>query len=187
MTRSSEAIDLILEVLAGGSLVAATLVAPNLVQVLGKSYLKKFGKNDRDREVRRLLRHMKRLETITIEEDGGYKIRITDKGKARFRKVQFDNLTIPAQSKWDGKWRLVIFDVPEKYGASRRALTEKLQIMGFKMLQKSVWVHPFPCSAEVEVVKNVYSSISPYLVLVESDNIETHNDLVRRFKNLLAA
>ena len=42
--------------------------------------------------------------------------------------------------KWDGKWRVVIFDIPEVNKRIRQALRETLKVLGFWPLQKSVWI-----------------------------------------------
>jgi DNA-binding transcriptional regulator PaaX len=45
----------------------------------------------------------------------------------------------------DGKLRIVLFDVPEKYKTSRDAFRRHLKAMGFKFVQDSVWVSSMPC------------------------------------------
>lgn len=42
--------------------------------------------------------------------------------------------------KWDGKWRIVIFDIPETNKRIRQALRETLKVLEFWPLQKSVWI-----------------------------------------------
>jgi len=50
--------------------------------------------------------------------------------------------------KWDGRWRLVLFDVPESRRAVRDKLRRYLHMRGFGYLQNSVWVTPDPVSEE---------------------------------------
>lgn len=45
--------------------------------------------------------------------------------------------------KWDGKWRIVLFDVPEKKRRHRDYLRNLIKSLGFRELQKSVWVSPY--------------------------------------------
>ncbi|MBI4008672.1 transcriptional regulator PaaX, partial [Candidatus Roizmanbacteria bacterium] len=42
--------------------------------------------------------------------------------------------------KWDGKWRIVIFDIPEVNKRIRQVLRETLKVLEFWPLQKSVWI-----------------------------------------------
>ena len=41
---------------------------------------------------------------------------------------------------WDGKWRVAIFDIPEKHKKLRHALRRKLREWEFTPWQKSVWI-----------------------------------------------
>jgi DNA-binding transcriptional regulator PaaX len=43
----------------------------------------------------------------------------------------------------DGKWLMVMFDVPEKIKRSRNLLRSILQNLGYKKFQHSVWVTPY--------------------------------------------
>lgn len=47
---------------------------------------------------------------------------------------------ILANEKWDGKWRIVIFDIPENKRKLRNILRSKLREWEFIPWQKSVWV-----------------------------------------------
>ncbi|MBI5734109.1 MAG: CRISPR-associated endonuclease Cas2 [Candidatus Kerfeldbacteria bacterium] len=51
-------------------------------------------------------------------------------------------------SRWDKKWRMVIFDVPEKRRQDRNYLRRLLIQNGFKKLQASVWASPFAVPRE---------------------------------------
>jgi phenylacetic acid degradation operon negative regulatory protein len=44
--------------------------------------------------------------------------------------------------KWDGRWRLVLFDLPAAEGTARNRLRNFLRKHGFGWLQNSVWVSP---------------------------------------------
>ncbi len=50
----------------------------------------------------------------------------------------------------DGKWQMIIFDIPEKKRFLRDALRVKLYFLGYKLLQQSVWVSPYDVSKETE-------------------------------------
>lgn len=58
----------------------------------------------------------------------------------------------------DGKWIMVIFDIPEKIKNKRDFFRRKLQFLGFKMLQKSIWVCPF------DVLKDINNFIDKFLL-----------------------
>jgi len=46
--------------------------------------------------------------------------------------------------RWDGLWRLILFDVPESSSSARNKLRSYLQDCGFGYLQNSVWITPHP-------------------------------------------
>ena len=50
--------------------------------------------------------------------------------------------------KWDGRWRLVLFDIPEEARRERRELRRYLRSRSFGNLQNSVWITPDPVEAE---------------------------------------
>jgi DNA-binding transcriptional regulator PaaX len=55
--------------------------------------------------------------------------------------------------KWDGKWRVLIFDIPEKRRFVRDQIRQTLVTIGFMQLQKSVWVYPYDCEDLISLLK----------------------------------
>ncbi len=88
--------------------------------------------------------------------NGSYNITLTDKGKMKAMVDYFKELKIDSR-KWDGKWRLVVFDIPEKIRKGRRALREKIKELGFYELQKSVWIFPYECKDEIEFIVGFFN------------------------------
>ena len=61
-----------------------------------------------------------------------------------------------AEKKWDGYWRLVIFDIREKKRWKRESLRNKLKSLGFGLWQRSVYVSPHDFSLEInQFLKNL--------------------------------
>src|SRR3972149_10024360 len=52
--------------------------------------------------------------------------------------------------KWDGRWRIVAFDIEETKKKTRDLFRFKLREIGCKPIQKSVWITPADISAELE-------------------------------------
>lgn len=97
-----------------------------------------------------------RIVDYKEKDDGTVEIVLTREGKKRALKYQFDELKIKKPDKWDKKWRVVIFDIPEKKKMAREALRNKLKELGFLELQKSVFIHPYPCEDEIDFVAEVF-------------------------------
>ncbi len=98
-------------------------------------------------------------------------ISLTPQGRARAGVYQIDKLRIPKPRRWDGKWRLLLFDVPEERKISREALRGKLKELGFVQLQKSVWLHPYDCRAEMELLQDFFDLSKDEMRLVIAESI----------------
>jgi len=177
-------VDGLLRYMAGGSYIAASLLVPGLSIGLEKPFnilMDHLDEKDRQREFRRIVNYMKRAELVGSYEHG---ITITEKGRQRLARSEFNDLRIKRPAKWDGKWRLVVFDIPEENKTGRNALTAKLNKLGFQPLQRSVWIHPFHCHEEIEVVALHYK-FTNFITYLETNYIDKPDILSKRFVNLL--
>lgn len=94
---------------------------------------------------------LKRRQLIKMEEiEGRTVITLTEKGKGKRLTCNLDSLTIQQPAVWDGKWRLLIFDIPELKRGGRDRFRSKLKNMKFLQFQKSVWIYPYPCEKEID-------------------------------------
>ena len=55
---------------------------------------------------------------------------------------------------WDGRWRIVLFDVPIHRNAQRDRLRRDLREKGFGYLQNSVWISPDRLDAERDLLRS---------------------------------
>jgi len=129
--------------------------------------LKSFAKiwDSSPKKISREVRNLKKsvlIKKITKIKGGGYQIELTEKGK--IKAIEYDILRkLEVKDKnWDGKWRMLIFDVPEKFRIGRDALRWKIRKLGFKELQKSVFVIPYECKKEIDFVIK-YFELRPYI------------------------
>ena len=90
----------------------------------------------------------KNLEKRGLIEKSGTRYKFTKTGKSWLEKSQVKYLRLQ-NKKWDGNWRVVIFDIPQEYRKNRNALRRRLCWWGFRMLQKSVFVFPYACEEEL--------------------------------------
>src|SRR3989338_7057767 len=122
-----------------------------------------------------------RLVSYKENKEGFVEIILTKDGEKKALKFRFDDMEIKKPKKWDKQWRIVIFDIPEKFKRAREALREKLKELGFVELQKSVFVHPFESKDEVDFIVEFFA-IRPYVRFLRSDFITNEADLKLRFK-----
>src|SRR3989344_358161 len=83
-------------------------------------------------------------------------ISLTEKGKRRAGWMQINDLKIKKPKKWDGKWRILLFDIAEMKREYREALRGKLKDLNFQLFQKSAWIMPYDCSREVNLLKSFF-------------------------------
>lgn len=135
----------------------------------------------------RALYYLKSKNRIRIikENDGGIEIEITKAGRKHLRKIDFDNLSLVNPKVWDKKWRIVIFDIPEKEKKAREALRQKLKGIGLIKLQDSIWVTPYPCEDEIAFIKSIFNLSDYWLDVITSDNIGAQEYRLRKLFNLL--
>ncbi|HEY4507996.1 MAG TPA: hypothetical protein VJJ47_03925 [Candidatus Paceibacterota bacterium] len=91
------------------------------------------------------------LVTVDHEFEG---IGLTEKGRriATARESCTRSLPTVSRENWDGCWRIVCFDVPERMRGKRMLLSSQLRALGMLRVQRSVFVHPGECRAEVSAI-----------------------------------
>ena len=73
-----------------------------------------------------------------------------------------------------------MFDIPNTHSKNRLAFTEKLKQLGFRMIQKSVWIYPHPCDEELMILRKFYE-IDRYVTHLETSKVEDEPLWRRRF------
>jgi len=109
-------------------------------------------------------------------------IALTEKGKKRAGWFQIDTLKIKKPKKWNHQWRIVIFDISQLKRFYREAFRGKLKELGFYPLQKSVWIHPFDCRTEIELLRDFFGLKEKEVRLIVANNIGEDNWLKKIFK-----
>jgi len=158
-----------------------TAMAPNVFQVFGRRY-KKVGKYEK-RQFQKNMFYLKKKGFVEVikESDDKTIVRITRKGQQKLIEYSIDEMEIKKPEKWDRKWRMVIFDVPNKYKTARDALRKKLKEMGFYQLQKSVWVYPYPCFDEILFIGKFFNA-ERFIELLTVEEMINDDKLLRCFR-----
>lgn len=108
-------------------------------------------------------------------------VSLTEEGKLRARKYSIDDLKIEKPTKWDRKWRILIFDIEEKHRSRRDALRGKLKELGLYQLQRSVWVCPYHFQKEVDVMKEFFGLTKEEMTTFVASNLEKEKDMISFF------
>jgi DNA-binding transcriptional regulator PaaX len=174
--------NLLLRSLAVAGVISIALVAPKMTRLL--KGLDRPAKN-RAQLYRRITQGIKRLEQeglVTVSgEYANRRVRITEKGREVMKQIEFGEYVIPEPAFWDGKWRVLIFDIREKRRRVRTQLRRLLQGAGFVRVQDSVWVYPYPCDDFISLVRaHLKSGVGEIRIFV-AEALESDKDLREHF------
>jgi len=151
-----------------------------ILKSVGKEW-KRINERSLREAVRRL--YESQLVNCKDNEDGTTSIVLSDNGQKRVLRYKLDQLKIKKPPRWDGLWRMVIFDIPEHKKRGRDALGAKLKDLNLLPIQKSVFVSPYECKDEVDFVAEIFE-VKPYVRYILAKEIDIGLDLKKRF-NLL--
>ena len=146
--------NLLLRSLAVAGVISIAIMAPKMTRLLKE--LDRPAKN-RAQLYRRITQGINRLEqdglVIVSGEYAKRRVKITEKGRKVMERIEFGEYVIPEPAFWDGKWRVLIFDIREKRRRVRDQLRRLLDGAGFIRVEDSVWVYPYPCDEFISLVR----------------------------------
>lgn len=174
--------DEVLRLAAGGACLTLGLLAPGSVVGLSKPLdrlLDKLDKRDREREMRQVVYRMKERGLLVGDYEHG--LQLTAKARRRLAKVEIDALVLKPKKIWDGRWRIVVYDIPSSQQTARHQLQSNLLRYGCIMLQKSTWITPFPCRQDVAAIASQYK-VDSYISFFEAINLDNAEQMIKRFQ-----
>lgn len=157
------------------------LMAPKMTKVLAE-FEPDFMKNKyRKYSFNRSLTRLKNAGLIVFEKtEKGNFARLTQKGEAKLRQLELNDYKIKKPKHWDGKWRILAFDIKEERKSVRNKIRLTLRQIGFIRLQDSVWVYPYDCEDLIMLLKTDFK-IGKDLIYIIADSIENDKNLCRNF------
>lgn len=173
--RRGELTKDILRLVAAGVLIsAASIAAPNTVQLI--EYFDPKSRAERKR-LWDAIKYLEQKNRIALEESQGKEyVLLTSLGRIVIDEGKIWDLQVDRPRRWDKKWRLVMFDFPARHEKSRHAFRIKLEDLGFKLYQRSVFIFPYECHEEVHTVAHWFGVDEHVRYIVAS---EIHD--MRRF------
>lgn len=140
-----------------GGVIAVGIMAPNLFKVFGTKHayeerskrINPIGFTKLQRSCYQLQKN-RWIEFVRIDGYGNKIYRVTERGRAKIYRILKQPLSpIPKPVTWDGKWRVIFFDIPVSRNHARDAFRYGLRSYGCHQMQQSTFVHPFPCVKEI--------------------------------------
>lgn len=160
------------------------LVAPNAARLL-KYVAKYIGPKPRlNRRMSQAINRLRERGLIErVQTDRGLALRLTKNGAQLAVSIEEKEKVFEMQKpkKWDGKWRIVIFDIWERRRTVRDRLRSILRTNGFVKVQDSVWVYPYDCE-ELFVFLRTNLRLGKGILYIVAEEIEYDEALRKHFK-----
>ncbi|MEK7660176.1 MAG: hypothetical protein AAB343_03170 [Patescibacteria group bacterium] len=112
--------------------------------------------------------------------DGSMRIKLTRHAKERLGALELRRLSALRPTKWDRKWRLLIYDVPEDRKRGRDAIRYELRSIGFVELQHSVWLFPFDVTDILRLMRELYD-LQYELIVLTADRFDGDDAYYKHF------
>ncbi len=125
-----------------------------------------------DLEKEKLIEKKKNYEGLVL-------VSLTEKGILRAINYKFRRLNYKRE-KWDGKWRMVAFDIPRECEKGRKALVYRLKTGGFYEMQESIFLYPYECKNEIESLVEFFK-IKKYIRFGLLDYIDGQDGIKFKF------
>ena len=144
---------IILSAIATAGVISIAILAPNALQAFGM--ISKTVERKRKYEIKSSLAKLANRNLIEFQKNkNGYTVaRLTANGEKILRLAKINNYQIKKPKKWDGKWRVITFDIKEERKSTRNKIRHTLKTIGFRQLHKSVWVYPYDCEDFITLLK----------------------------------
>ena len=176
----SEIVKDILKTLAVGGAVYIAAGSPYFIRNIMRAWRRL--KRHSSKKVYDTFYRLEKKGLITTRKEGRQiYIGLTEEGKKLANWMQIDELEIKKPRKWDGKWRLIVFDIAELKRVYREAFRGKLKELGFRPLQRSTWVHPFDCRDEIGLLRDFFGLSEKEMRLIVAEDIGDNSSLRSKF------
>ena len=105
---------------------------------------------------------------------------LTPKGRAKLVEREVWELSISTPKRWDGRWHLVLFDIPKDRRKRRDVFRLHLKQLGLVLYQNSIWVHPYPLEHQVRAISDFYM-LSKFVSFAIAERLTGEAHLRQRF------
>lgn len=151
----------------GGALTVAA-IAPNVFAAYGRTARRRVVFDRRQLQASRKYLQQRRYFEFRPLGNDRFRVTLTDKGRARALEMAFATFRAPKPETWDGRWRIVLSDIPDKHKSERDTFRKKLLEWGFYPFQESACIYPYECREAVVFLMSVLgiSTYTQYLEVV---------------------
>ena len=174
---------IVLRTLYATGAVATLLLAPKMLKLFPAVDAGKARRKELYLRIDQALYRLHKRGLISLEKAEGRRpmAHLTSKGDAEIWKIVLGNYQISETARWDGRWRIVIFDIREKRRHVREQLRKLLGRAGMVRLQDSVWIYPYPCDEFVTLLRAHLASGTGELLSFVAEGLEADRRLRAHF------
>jgi len=180
MIKRNSTQEKILLLLLGGLALGLTRSPKGYFKIIDE--MNKEWKKINRRSFTRSIRSLYDSKLVRQEDnrDGTITFTLSKEGREVALRYDLEKMVIQ-KTKWDKKWRIVMFDISERLKKVRDTLRYQLKKLEFIELQRSVFVFPFECKDEIEYIIEFYN-IRKYVRFIEANNIDNEIHLKNKFQ-----
>ncbi|MEK7155544.1 MAG: hypothetical protein AAB734_01560 [Patescibacteria group bacterium] len=144
----------LLSTLAIAGALPVALAAPKVLSLLKQEYVDMIIPLDPRQRLHETASRLRQKGLIEFRmEKESKRMYLTQKGRDEIQRLEARERSIPQPKKWDERWRIVIFDIPENRKSLRNRIRLLVRGLGFYCLQDSVWVFPYDCEEIITLLK----------------------------------
>ena len=174
--KHGELQKLVLETIKLAGILSIGLVAPSVLRAMSK-----FGLISNKRQSEIVSSSASKLTKKGLLKFNGKYYELTADGEKKLRQLELKGYKLTRPKKWDKKWRVIIFDIPEKKKKVREQIRNLFVSAGFFRLQDSVWVYPYDCEDIIGLLKTDFGVGRDILYMIV-DGIENDRHLREEFE-----
>ncbi|MBI2086857.1 MAG: CRISPR-associated endonuclease Cas2 [Candidatus Zambryskibacteria bacterium] len=164
--RRTRTHKVILESIKLAGILSVALLAPNAIQAL-----EELGFMPKKRQKEYISSSAAKLAKKGLLNFKNDHYELTKEGEKILEWWNINDYGFKKPKRWDKKWRMIIFDIPERKRKMRNKISEIFERAGLYRLQESVWVYPYDCEDIIGLLKTELG-IGKEVLYVIADEIE---------------
>ena|SRR3989338_11264679 len=134
-------------------------------------------------EINTVIKRFQRIKYINYSRKSKI-YTITKKGRNELHKYYIKSIEFNYSRKtWDNMWRIIVFDIPENKRNKRDVLRSTIKRWDFYKLQRSVFVTPYKCEKEINLLSRILE-IQDNIFVITTNKIDGIENKLRNYYRL---
>lgn len=114
-------------------------------------YWEEYKEKKKRERFTKMVNYLKNRGYLNIKDTKNRKaVMLTPKGMEKILRIKLK--TGKKKRRPDKKWQMVLFDIPEDRRRGRDLFRKQLKYLGYKRLQKSIWVCPYDVLGDTQIL-----------------------------------